>query len=195
MAAELGRGREDLLPEELRLRRRRSLREANARGTGMADNQAALITPAFVPSTPYYGLPCRVAYPAAVQYNVPEALHSPGTRGRPADHRRVPLALLISSSSTGGTVPTAFLGPLKLQQRLGGLEHGAIRDNRSGTGSWRSSARSRRSTASRATWPSAGPGAGRGQRRYRRRRRPRLDRRDNGRSEAADRGTAGLGWR
>ena len=81
---------------------------------------------------------------------------SPGTT-RPTELIAAePLALLIGFVlDQQVTVPTAFAGPLKLKQRLGGLdaaEIAGIDPDRLAGGLPREA---RRSTASRATWPSA----------------------------------------
>ena len=56
-----------------------------------------------------------------------EALHFTGNAEADALIGRDPLALLIGFVlDQQVTVPTAFAGPLKLQQRLGGLDAGAI---------------------------------------------------------------------
>jgi uncharacterized HhH-GPD family protein len=58
---------------------------------------------------------------------VPEALHFTGDPEADALIARDPLALLIGFVlDQQVTVPTAFLGPLKLQRRLGALDAGAI---------------------------------------------------------------------
>jgi uncharacterized HhH-GPD family protein len=58
---------------------------------------------------------------------VPDALHFTGDPEADALIARDPLALLIGFAlDQQVTVPTAFLGPLKLRRRLGGLEAGAI---------------------------------------------------------------------
>ena len=58
---------------------------------------------------------------------MPEALHFTGNAEADRLIAAEPLALLIGFVlDQQVTVPTAFLGPLKLQQRLGGLDAGAI---------------------------------------------------------------------
>ena len=125
---------------------------------------------------------------------MPEALHFTGNAEADRLIAAEPLALLIGFVlDQQVTVPTAFLGPLKLQQRFGGLDAGEIARTDPDR-LWRCFARSRRSTASPATWRSGSRSSARSSTRtttatparvWRRRRR-------HGRSEAADRGPAGL---
>ena len=86
---------------------------------------------------------------------MPERLHFTGDDAADTLLAKNPLALLIGFAlDQQVTVPTAFSGPRKLEQRLGGLDAAAIAGM--DPASWsRHSARSRRCTASPATWRGA----------------------------------------
>jgi hypothetical protein len=92
----------------------------------------------------------------------PDRLHYTGNDEADALLAHDPFALLVGFALDQQVpVPTAFQGPLKLKQRLGTLDPGQIAAT-DPAGSKRSSARSRRSTASPATWPAhPGPAVGR----------------------------------